>query len=255
MIPARATLAGSRLHLTTTPELEPGRELPWRLLPLNGSLPAGCRLVLDADGNPELQVEIGRGESATAGSSVAEACHLLDLDVALPRSTKSEDEAGELGPWIQMLEEDGWSTKQLPGRGQGLAFEAQGVRQFVELQPASGGLRLAVEIVRDDRISPIAREAIATLLLRGARSLPIVRAAGLSDERSDSARFEALVGGEPSMPAVEPAVGGLVLASTLFRREAQALMHDPLALAYLTTTTQGRLKWDSNQEPALTCSK
>jgi hypothetical protein len=136
-----------------------------------------------------------------------------------------------------------------------LGFEAQGVRHFIGLDSASGDLRLTLEVVGGDDMGPIAREAIATLLLRASRSLPVVRATGQSDKGADSTRFEAFVLGEPSIPAVEPAVGGLVLASTLIRREARALVHEPLALEYLATTTQGRFKWDSNQAPALTSSK
>lgn len=264
-IPMRARLAGHWLTLATTPELEPADEPSWRLLELNGSLPAGCRFILDANGQPELRADLHLGEVATDETWVPDACNALQDSCASlgwhgVSPVRPSVPGSDLGPctgepWAQSLAEAGWALKELQGHVIGLDFEARGSPHQVRIARTPVGVCFTVEITRPGPLGPVAREALATMLLTATAALRVVRASAGQDERGDAARFEVLLRADPSDALAELAVGGLVLATQRSGQEARALVHAALASQYLATISQGRARCGSNREQALTYSK
>ncbi len=228
-------------------------------------MPAGCRVILDSSRQPELQADVHLGDAGTEQTELSAVCEVLRDGcatlswgvVAAIQPPASEPDSGAAAdePWALALAEAGWAMKRIGTDDIGLDFQARGSRHQIRIARIPAGLRFTAAITRTESPGPVARDALATMLLTASGSLRLVRAAGSEDERGAAARFEVLLGANPSDALADLAVGGLVLAVQQVGREARALVQESLAVQYLATISQGRVRCGTNREQALTCSK
>ncbi len=224
----------------------------WELLRAGRRLQGALKVAIGLDGEPVLRADI----AVDAGTEWSQVCHdaiamLAAADLALdpavlagapPAPPHSPHAGGAIAPalcaaraatLVALCAEAGHAATARPSGV--VLVDVGGSEAFrqVEIVPAAGAVRVAVEIVTPAARSEPCSAALAHLLLAASGAVRLARPWVEEREDTTSAGFEVELGPAPDAVALGRAVMALAAACNLCAREADSLVDEAVARAYL----------------------
>jgi len=219
-----------------------------RLLERNAELDGGsAKWILARDGSirvraeiPEVRALCHRPESLERrlGAAIRDVADALEgtKRTAVPETTDVSPAGGESMIGLEALcQEAGWTTAGQSGGGLKLELEGSELRRAVA-EAIGERVVLSVEVLTLDgqEVSDDGHHAIASLMLRTAGTVRLVKPVRRASQSSSSLKFEAPLPRDPSPPELSAALASLSVAADLVGDIPEVFADDPvLARTYL----------------------
>jgi hypothetical protein len=218
----------------------------WDILTYNAALPGGAKYALDSAGCLRVRSELPLDSEADVPDVTAEMCegfeqalnHLRHEGGPEPGTGRQAGDRANMvghGDSLECLREElAWPTTERPDGRLAVTLDVPGSFCQALVRPQADKVRVAVELVSEQSLSPVSRRALGLLLLSANSAVRMARAAAEDRNGLAAAWFEVVLTSRAAVAEAEHALAALSVACRLCVREVKAMQDDAIAMEYLS---------------------